>query len=80
MEDKTFYTNPKIDFLFAVIGGEHAPTKQDKFKPIDVVEVLEDGTEEVLKNSCRRECVSAGAMCPTRDNYSVVSHHLTKNK
>jgi Holliday junction resolvase RusA-like endonuclease len=49
-KDKTFYQNPKIDFLFAMIGGEPIPTKQDKFKPIDVVEILEDGKEEILKN------------------------------
>ena len=25
MEDKTYYTNPKIDSLFAVIGGKNVP-------------------------------------------------------
>lgn len=46
----TFYQNPKVDHLFGFFKGEPIPTKQDKFKPIDVIRVGEDGKEEVLKN------------------------------
>jgi Holliday junction resolvase RusA-like endonuclease len=46
----TFYQNPKVDVLFGFFGGDPIPTKQDKFKPIPVSQVNEDGTEEILKN------------------------------
>jgi Holliday junction resolvase RusA-like endonuclease len=46
----TFYQNPKIDTLFGFFGGDPIPTKQDKFKPITISQVNEDGTEEILKN------------------------------
>ena len=48
--EKTFYQNPNIDFLFGYIAGAPVPTKQDKFKPISVLQKNEDGTEEVLEN------------------------------
>jgi len=47
---KTYYQNPKIDFLFGYAGGNPAPTKQDKFQPVEMMQVNEDGTEEILKN------------------------------
>lgn len=46
----TFYQNPKIDILFGFFGGYPIPTKQDKFKPISVYQVHQDGTQEILKN------------------------------
>ena len=30
----TFYSNPKLDFLFGFLGGDPAPTKKDSFKPL----------------------------------------------
>jgi Holliday junction resolvase RusA-like endonuclease len=45
-----FYQNPKIDFLFGFSGGDPAPTKQDKFKPIDVIQIDDNGTEKFLKD------------------------------
>lgn len=45
-----FYQNPKIDFLFGLYGGKPIPTKQDKFAPIEVTQINEDGIEEKLNN------------------------------
>lgn len=45
-----FYSNPKIDFLFGLYGGKPIPTKQDKFAPIEVTQINEDGEEEKLNN------------------------------
>ena len=45
-----FYQNPKIDFLFGLYGGKPIPTKQDKFAPIEVTQMNEDGIEEKLDN------------------------------
>lgn len=45
-----FYGNPKIDFLFGLYGGKPIPTKQDKFAPIEVIQINEDGVEEKLNN------------------------------
>lgn len=52
MNDKyvKFYGNPKIDFLFGLYGGKPIPTKQDKFAPIEVIQINEDGVEEKLNN------------------------------
>ena len=47
---KSYYQNPKVDYLFGIVGGDPIPTKQDKFKPIDVREVNEDGSERILKD------------------------------
>ena len=47
---KSFYQNPKTDFLFGFLGGAPIPTKQDKFKPIQVMQVEEDGTEKLLND------------------------------
>lgn len=49
-ELKTYYQNPKIDFLFGYMGGSPAPTKQDRFQPVTMIRINEDGTEEILKN------------------------------
>jgi Holliday junction resolvase RusA-like endonuclease len=46
----TFRQNPKIDFLFGYFGNLIVPTKQDGFKPIDVIETNDKGEETVLKN------------------------------
>ncbi|WP_269684319.1 RusA family crossover junction endodeoxyribonuclease [Flavobacterium lacustre] len=46
----TFQQNPKIDFLFGYFGNLIVPTKQDGFKPIDLIETNENGEETVLKN------------------------------
>jgi Holliday junction resolvase RusA-like endonuclease len=50
-EDKyvTFRQNPNIDFLFGYFDGMQIPTKQDAYKPIDVVEIDENGAEPILK-------------------------------
>ncbi len=48
MEPVTFYQNPRIDFLFGTFGGEPIPTKQDKFKPVEVYGVDEDGNHQPL--------------------------------
>ena len=46
----TYYANPKIDFLFGLYGGKPIPTKQDKFAPIEVTQINENGVEEKLNN------------------------------
>lgn len=46
----TFVQNPKLDYLFGYFGNEEIRTKQDKFKPIEVLKINSDGTEEILKN------------------------------
>lgn len=45
-----FRKNPNIDFLFGYIGNLDVPTKQDTYKPIDVVGVDENGVEKVLRD------------------------------
>jgi len=47
---KTYYQNPKVDFLFGYFGGDPTPTKQDKFQRVAMTQVNEDGTEEILNN------------------------------
>jgi Holliday junction resolvase RusA-like endonuclease len=49
-ESVTFRQNPEIDFLFGYFGNLIVPTKQDGFKPIDLIETNENGEETVLKN------------------------------
>lgn len=46
----TFYKNPRIDCLIILVDGPPIPTKQDKFVPVDVIETLEDGSEQILKD------------------------------
>lgn len=51
MENSVKYVaNPKLDFLFGMYGGVPIPTKQDKFVYADLVQINDDGIEEVLKN------------------------------
>ena len=45
-ENRTYAQNPKIDYLF----GTFAPTKQDKYKPIEVFEIDETGMKKALKD------------------------------
>jgi Holliday junction resolvase RusA-like endonuclease len=49
-ENVIYYSNPKIDFLFGLYGGKPIPTKQDKFAPIKVTQINEDGVEEKLND------------------------------
>ena len=44
-----FKKNPNIDYLFGYFDGMQVPTKQDAFKPIDVIEIDENGAENILK-------------------------------
>ena len=44
------YQNPKVDFLFGSFGGIQIPTKQDKFKPIEVTGLSPEGIEVILNN------------------------------
>jgi len=46
----TYHQNPRVDFLFGYFGGDPVPTKQDKFKPIEVAQIMDDGTEQILNN------------------------------
>ena len=46
----TYYQNPKTDFLFGFFGGTPIPTKQDKFKRINVTDVGDNGTEKLLND------------------------------
>lgn len=46
---KTFVQNPKVDYLFGLIGNKPIPTKQDKFVPATVIQSNDDGSEEELK-------------------------------
>lgn len=54
MEEKeksiTYRQNPKIDFLLGYFGDMAVPTKQGGYKPVDMVETKEDGTETILKD------------------------------
>jgi Holliday junction resolvase RusA-like endonuclease len=60
MKNKTdkpvaFIQNPNIDYLFGYMGGEPVPTKQDAFKPVEVIEVNSEGEETILKDFYRRK-------------------------
>ncbi len=46
---KTYQINPLIDHLFGFFGNTEIKTKQDKFKPVEVNFLNEDGTEEILE-------------------------------
>ncbi len=50
MKNKAFVMNPNIDFLFGYFGDLQVPTKQDTFRPIDVIGVDEKGKETILRN------------------------------
>jgi len=52
MDNKTvtLTANPDIDFLFGLFGGRPIPTKQDKFAPIEVISIDEQGNETLLNN------------------------------
>lgn len=43
-----YQQNPNLDYLFGYFGNEPITTKQDKFKPIKVIEIDENGAENVL--------------------------------
>ena len=45
-----YQQNPNIDYLFGYFGNEPITTKQDKFVPIDVIEIDENGNENILKD------------------------------
>ena len=51
----TFRQNPNIDFLFGHFGDMPVPTKQDGYKPIEVVQIDEDGVETILKDFYQRK-------------------------
>jgi Holliday junction resolvase RusA-like endonuclease len=42
--------NSKIDFLFGYFGELQVPTKQDAFKPINIIHTDENGVETILKD------------------------------
>ncbi|NEM96809.1 RusA family crossover junction endodeoxyribonuclease [Pontibacter burrus] len=45
-----FHQNPKLDYLFGYFGKVQVRTNQDKYKPINVAIVNDDGGEEILKD------------------------------
>jgi Holliday junction resolvase RusA-like endonuclease len=45
-----YHQNPNIDYLFGYFGNQPVLTKQDKFKPIEISQINENGTEEILNN------------------------------
>lgn len=47
---RTFHKNPKIDFLFGYFGEMPVPTKQGGYRPVDMVEMNEDGAEKTIKD------------------------------
>ncbi len=51
----TFRQNPNIDFLFGYFGNMPVPTKQDGYKPIEAVQIDEDGVETILKDFYQRK-------------------------
>lgn len=46
----TFVNNPNIDYFFGYMGGEPVPTKQDAFRPIEVIGRDDAGSETILKD------------------------------
>jgi Holliday junction resolvase RusA-like endonuclease len=46
----TYRQNPNIDFLFGYFGNMAVPTKQGGYKPIEMIETREDGTEIILND------------------------------
>ncbi len=49
-DSKTYYKNPKIDFLFGYFGNLPVSTKQDKFKPVEITGVDPEGNEHILRD------------------------------
>lgn len=52
---ETFRQNPNIDFLFGYFGDMQVPTKQDKYKQQDVIQIDHEGTETIFKNFYQRK-------------------------
>lgn len=70
IEEKTFYQNPKVEYLFGTFGYGPIPTKQDKFKPIDIIGVDESGKEKILKDFYQKK--------PDRDALIEFNHYIQK--
>lgn len=51
----TFKQNPNIDFLFGYFGAMNVPTKQDGYKPINAIQIDNDGVETILKHFYQRK-------------------------
>jgi Holliday junction resolvase RusA-like endonuclease len=49
-ENIVYKQNPNLDYLFGYFGNEPITTKQDKFKPIEVIELDENGNEQKLND------------------------------
>ena len=47
---KTYYKNPKVDYLMFFFNLDAVPTKQDKFSKLDVVYADENDVEFPLDN------------------------------
>ena len=45
-----YHQNPNIDYVFGYFSNRHVLTKQYKFKPIEISQINENGTEEILNN------------------------------
>lgn len=52
MEEKqtTYILDPKLDYLFGMVGTKPIPTKQDKFIPLDAILVDDYGNEKPTKD------------------------------
>ncbi|MGQ1788467.1 RusA family crossover junction endodeoxyribonuclease [Saccharicrinis sp. GN24d3] len=75
----TFVQNSNIDYLFGFIGGEPVPTKQDAYKPINVVEIDELGGETILNDFYRRK-PETDSVKRFKEFIKVVAKNVIKEK
>ncbi|WP_417371454.1 RusA family crossover junction endodeoxyribonuclease [Gelidibacter japonicus] len=71
----TFKQNPNIDFLFGYFGDLSVPTKQDGYKPIETVQIDEDGVETILRDFYQRKPETASVQ-----KFKKYIQEITKDK
>ena len=71
----SFKKNPNVDFLFGYFNGMQVPTKQDSFKPINVVTTDDNGAKTILKDFYQRKPEKATIL-----KFKKFIKELTKNK
>lgn len=71
----TFKQNPNINFLFGYFGDMPVPTKQDGYKPIEAVQIDEEGGEIILRDFYQRKPETASVQ-----KFKKYIQEITKDK
>jgi len=76
----TFIQNPNIDFLFGYFGAMKVPTKQDGYKPINAIQIDEDGIETILKHFYQRKPETTSVQNFKKYIQEITSDKFTDNE